>query len=192
METEDTIYKFILDITSFKIKPDIKRIEEIVFLAEDTGFTIKQCIIVSPWLLNFAGENRNNKKCNENAVYSAIRTGASMLSPKSADCLISLLDLNQNIEVVQVTTKMIRRIFEAFPQYESDQYKDIANEIYWNARLLLKKDIKEISLTEEVIVKLSIEALDLMKSSKYEDILNRLNNSKLETIKRILKRKKKD
>ncbi|MCK4786601.1 MAG: hypothetical protein KAV87_22770, partial [Desulfobacteraceae bacterium] len=95
---------------------DIPLLREMIFIAEDANFTIEESKQLSPWLLNFAERHRDSSDPqNEPTVWSAIRTGASMLRPHAADCLRPLLEPGHSIETSLVTVKMLGRIFEAQP-----------------------------------------------------------------------------
>jgi hypothetical protein len=54
-----------------------------IIAAENTQFSVEQSEFLYPWLLNYAKKNRNsNCPHTKDAVLSAIRTEASMLTPQ--------------------------------------------------------------------------------------------------------------
>jgi hypothetical protein len=124
---DEKFYQQILDIISSENKYNVSR--EVIFQIEDTGFTVEQSAIVSPWLLDFALENRDDPDTISSA-YSAIRTGASMLLPESVECLLPLLKDDGDFSVSMVTVKMIGRIFEAFPPSKIGQYEHMSEEVF--------------------------------------------------------------
>jgi len=161
---------FVLEITD----PDtiIERLQKMVLIAEDTDFTVEQSKILSPWLLNFAEKYKStsDSQCKI-AVYSAIRTGASMLYPKDIDVLIPLLKSEH-----LVTIKMIGRIFEAQPPKEIDQYENIAEIIYDIAEPLIK-EVDSSSYRAAVTV-LSSTALASIGSSREKQLITKIIEEK--------------
>jgi len=150
---------------------DIPRLRKMILIAEDTGFTVDQSKQLAPWLLSFAERHRDSSDPqDEAAVWSAIRTGASMLRPHAADRLRPLLEPGHSIETSLVTVKMLGRVFEAQPPAEVDEHQDMANEVY---------QIAESSLNPHVITasqiaakaQLAIYALAAMASSKTEPVV---------------------
>jgi hypothetical protein len=165
---------FISEIISPNTKID--RIYEMIFIAEDTGFSIEQSNILSLWLLNFAKKYRNgvnsNHDQNERAVWSAIRTGASMLTLDRLNDLIPLLEADYPVSTTLVTIKMIGRIFEAQPAKEIDQYEEMAKNIYNIVESIIDK--KEVSYHREAVAGLSVDALAGMGSSSIKQIIEKI------------------
>ena len=171
--TNKTVYKFILDIMNPEIKSDIVRVREVIFLAEDTSFSREQSKVISEWLLGFALKNRNNPD-NIDAVYSAIRTGASMLFPESVKCLLPLLEDDGVFNVSRVTVKMIGRIFEAQPPSEIGQYEYMAKRVFNIVDSIL--DGSELSSGDGAMAELGITSLAAMGSETVFQILKKLKN----------------
>ena len=109
-----------------KLEEDMIEFRTIVFLIEETDFLIDQNKKLSHRLLAFAEKYRDIEKADTGTIYSAIRTGASMLKPEKTDILISLLTAGHKIETSLVTIKMIGRIFEAQPPKDVNQYEKLA------------------------------------------------------------------
>lgn len=148
-----------------------------IFIAEDNDFSIEQSKILSPWLLNFAKKYRdgvdNNHDKNRYAIWSAIRTGASMLTPDKVNNLISLLEIDHPIPTTLVSVKMVGRIFKAQPSKEIDQYKIMSKEIY-NIAIKTLADKKSISYDREAIAGLSVFTLAAMGSSSIKKIIAKI------------------
>lgn len=170
-----TTDQLVSDLMKLDFKPEmsyIAYIRKMIFLAEDTNFSVEQSKILAPWLLNFAKTYRDSDDVEvDGAVLSAIRTGASMLSPNSVDCLFPLLEPNHFIDTVLVTVKMIGRIFEAQPPTKINEYENIAKKIYDIAEPLLNKDTPT---QEGALIQLSIYALGAMGSSSILQILKKI------------------
>lgn len=154
-----------------KAESDMPHLREVILFAEDTDFTVAQSEQLAPRLLSFAKKYRDsNNPQDEAAVWSAIRTGASMLRPNAADCLRPLLEPGHSIETSLVTVKMLGRIFEAQPPAEVDKYKDLANEVYHIAESLLNRYVITASQSA-AMAHLAIYALAAMASSKTQQIV---------------------
>lgn len=172
-----TIYELLLDIMNPEIESDTTHIREVIFLAEDTGFSIEQSKVVSPWLLNYALENRDSSEFDDiDAVYSAIRTGASMLYPNEVECLFPLLETGHEIDIVKVTVKMIGRIFESHPPSKIGEYEHVADKIYNVIESILKYSISELPIRQAAIAQLCAIALVAMGSKKIYPILEKIKN----------------
>lgn len=171
---------FILEI----INPDTKkdRLLGMILMAEDMEFTVEQSKILSPWLLNFAKEYRDIDSKNSRykcVVWSAIRTGASMLTPDYVgfiDNLIPLLEQNHRIPTMLVVIKMVGRIFEAQPPKEIDKYEKMAKEIYNIIESIINKET--VNYHREAIIGLSINALAAMGSSSIKQIIKKIIKDK--------------
>lgn len=117
---------------------DWSRLRELILLAEDTGFTPQQCEQLAPRLLALAiGGRDSDEPEDEPVVWSAIRTGASMLRPHEAKHLVPLLEPNHPIETSVVALKMLGRIFEAQPPEKVDQYSEPARHVREISKSLL-------------------------------------------------------
>jgi hypothetical protein len=150
---------------------DMPHLREMILIAEDTDFTVEQSRQLSPWFLSFAQKYRNsNDPQDEAAIWSAIRTGASMLRPHDANCLRPLLDPGHSVETGLVTVKMLGRIFEAQPPAKVDEYQDLADEVYQIAESLLNR-YAITSSQSAAMAHLAIYALAAMASSKAPQIV---------------------
>lgn len=175
-KVKETYYQYMLDIMHPESDSDIFAIRNMIMEAEDLAFSVEQSKIVSPWLLNFAAENRNDSD-NEDAIYSAIRTGASMLYPNEVELLFPLLESGYDVSTVRVTVKMIGRIFEAQPPSKVGEYEYISKKIYDIAMLILNDSSAELSSCgEAATVQLGILALISMGSTRSELVLSEVKN----------------
>ena len=103
-------------------------------------------------------------------VFSAIRTGASMLRPNDARRLLVLLEPGHSIDTSLVTLKMLGRIFEAQPPGRLDQYADLAGEVRKIADSLLNR--YAISSSQSAaMAQLAIYALAAMASNETLDVV---------------------
>ena len=116
------------------------RLRELIITAEDFDFTPDQSAQVAPRLLDLAVRYRDsNDQQDAPVVWSAIRTGASMLRPNEAGHLLALLEPGHPIETSLVALKMLGRIFEAQPPEKPDQHSDLAGEVRAIAEALLNR-----------------------------------------------------
>ncbi|GEM_PF-1380565 len=158
-------------ILGAEAEADMPRLREMILAAENTGFTIAQSEKLSPWLLSFATKYRDkNNPQDKAAIWSAIRTGASMLTPSYADRLLPLLEPGHSIETSLVTVKMIGRIFEAQPPAEVDKYPVLADEVLRIAEALLNRYAITVSQSA-AMAQLAVYALVAMASSKTQQIV---------------------
>jgi len=158
-------------ILGAEAEADMPRLREMILAVENTGFTIAQSEKLSPWLLSFATKYRDkNNPQDKAAIWSAIRTGASMLTPSYADRLLPLLEPGHSIETSLVTVKMIGRIFEAQPPAEVDKYPVLANEVLRIAEALLNRYAITVSQSA-AMAQLVVYALVAMASSKTQQIV---------------------
>ena len=111
------------------------RLRQLILMAEDFSCTPNTSALLAPCLLDIAIKYRDSQDLQgSSVVYSAIRTGASMLQPgsqgwKSAENrLLILLQPGHPIDTVLVTLKMIGRIFEAQPPEELNQHTNLVSE----------------------------------------------------------------
>ena len=145
---------------------------EKILWAEDTGFTIEESKKVSPWLLNFVLDNRDDDNAwLRPVVWSAIRTGSSMLLPEDTCRLIPLLDPNHKIETSKITMKMIGNIFEAHPPTKLGQHVELSNIAYHISDELLKPYVI-VEVSSASMVHLAVYALAAMATSKILPIIN--------------------
>jgi hypothetical protein len=150
---------------------DMPRLREMILVAEDTRFSVAQSEQLSAWLLSFAQKHRHSEDPKDEApVWSALRTGASMLRPNNVNCLGPLLEPGHSIETSLVTLKMIGRIFEAQPPAELDGYQHIAKEVCLIAQSLLNPHVITASQSAAK-AQLAIYALVAMASSETASII---------------------
>lgn len=161
--TSDQLTSAILHLGA---ESDMPRLREMILLAENTGFTVDQSKRLAPWLLSFAERRRDSSDPqDEAAVWSAIRTGASMLTPHDVNNLRPLLEPGHSIETSLVTVKMLGRIFEAQPPAEIDEHRDLADEVCQIAESLLNRYAITVSQSA-AMAQLAIYALAAMASSE--------------------------
>ncbi len=150
---------------------DMPCLRRMILTAEDASFTVEQSKQLAPRLLSFAEKYRDsNNPQDESAVWSAIRTGASMLRPQDADRLRPLLEPGHPIETSLVTVKMIGRIFEAQPPAKLDQHQSLVNELFRIANLICNP-YAVTEIRSAAIAQLAIYALAAMASSKINPII---------------------
>lgn len=153
-------------ILEAQAEPDMPRLRKMILIAEDTSFTVEQSIQLAPWFLDFAERRRDSDDPqDETAVLSAIRTGASMLTPDAADSVRSLLQPGHSIETSLVALKMLGRIFEAQPPTDVDQHTALAGEVSQIAKDLLTRYAITVSQSA-AMAHLAIYALAAMASSE--------------------------
>lgn len=185
--TSTEIYSFLLDPKSRSNMPEIRKM---IFWAEDTGFSEYQSRQLSKWLLNFAEEYRDhNKKENEGVVWSAIRTGASMLYPNDINRLEKLLEPGHLVETQLVTIKMIGRIFEPRLPKELDKYSEIAIKITKIVEPLLTEEQLDESSEKAALVQLSVYALVAMANQESYEIINKIRSLDIKWFKKQTVRK---
>jgi len=144
---------------------DWPRLRELILVAEDTGFTHEQSAQLAPRLLGFAMQHReSNNPQDEPIVWSAIRTGASMLRPNEAHRLLPLLEPGHSIETSRVALKMLGRIFEAQPPDGVERYPALAKKVSEIAKSLLNRYVIA-SRQSAAMAQLAIYALAAMGSS---------------------------
>lgn len=115
-------------------------LREEILLAEDTEFTAEQGAWLAPRLLEFAERHRDSDDPQDKSVvFSAIRTGSSMLRPTDARLLLPLLESGHPIETSLVALKMLGRVFEAQPPAGVDQHEALAREVLGMVRSLLNR-----------------------------------------------------
>ncbi len=146
--------------------PDLR---PLILQAEDTRFTPAQSEKVSPRLIALA-EARCDSDNPQDApvVYSAIRTGASMLRPEESDRLLPLVAPGHAIETSLVTVKMIGRIFEAQPPTTIDAFQAVVSEVdrILQPDALLNRYALAASPKSAAIALLAIYALAAMASTR--------------------------
>lgn len=167
--TPDYIYTEIIRKNSESNMPKLRKM---ILIAENMGFTVEQSKKLSSCLLNFAKKYRNSQDAqDESVVYSAIRTGASMLRPNDIHKLYDLLKPGYSIETVLVTVKMIGRIYEVQPPKSLNSCNnDVANKIYDIAYTLLNKYVL-ISSQSTALAQLSIFALAAMGDTRLQEVV---------------------
>lgn len=145
-------------------------LRELIFLAEDTGFTPQQSKKLAPRLLGLAMQYRDSRDPQDKpAVWSAIRTGASVLRPNEIGRLRPLLEPGHPVETSLVAVKMLGRIFEAQPPAGVDQYPELAAEVRQIAESLLNR-YAIASSQSAALAQLAIYALAAMASSATVEI----------------------
>ena len=150
---------------------DMPRLREMIVIAEDVSFTVAESKQLAPWFLDFAQKHRDsNDPQDVAAVWSAIRTGASMLRTDLADRLLPLLKPGHSIETSLVTVKMVGRIFEAQPPAQIDKHPVLAEEVLQIAKSQLNGYSITISKSA-AMAQLAIYALAAMASSKIYGII---------------------
>ncbi len=168
---------------------DWAELTELILLAEDTDFTSAQSRRLSPRLLELAIQHRDSSDPrDEAAVWSAIRTGASMLLPHAVDCLRPLLEPGNSIETSLVTVKMLGRIFEAQPPTDVDQYSGLADKVRQIAESLLNRYAITVSQSA-AMAHLAIYALAAMASSETLRIVEKVRGLKTAWFARRMTRK---
>jgi len=146
-------------------------LRELVLRAEDTAFTLEQSADLGPCLLDLARRHReSDDPQDEPMVWSAIRTGASMLRPGRASLLLPLLKPGHPIETSLVALKMLGRIFEAQPPDAVDAFVDLAEEVRGIANSLLDKYTVALS-RPATMAQLAIYALAAMASSETLEVV---------------------
>jgi len=113
-------------IMSAELKDNLIELGNTIFLLEDTSFSAEQNKTLSSWLLTFAKKHRDIEGADSRVIFSAIRTGSSMLRAEQTETLIPLLSSGHKIETSLVTVKMIGRIFEAQPPKDINQHEKLA------------------------------------------------------------------
>lgn len=161
--TADDLTGEILSIESETLP---RRLREIILLAEDIEFTLEQSAQLAPRLLELAEQHRDSNDPQDKAVvWSAIRTGASMLRPSEAERLLPLLEPGHPIETSLVTLKMLGRVFEVQPPDNIDQHEALANEARKIAESLLNPYAIANSQSA-AMAQLAVYALAAMGSSQ--------------------------
>lgn len=161
-------------ILDTQAESDMPNLRDMIFIAEDTSFSVEESEKLAPWLLAFAEKHRNSSDPqDESPVWSAIRTGASMLRPDVANCLCPLLEPGHSIETSMVAVKMLGRIFEAQPPAAVDEHQALANEILPMANSLLNR-YAIASSQNAAMAQLAIYALAAMASSKIDDVVEKV------------------
>lgn len=166
--TSDHLADELLELNAEDNRP---RLREMILAAEDCDFTTAQSEHLAPRLLHLASQFRDsNDPQDAPAVFSAIRTGASMLRPIEAARLLALLEPGKSIDTSLVTLKMIGRIFEAQPPQELDQHTDLADEVRGIAELLLNR-YAIVSSQSAAMAQLAVYALAAMASNQTLDMV---------------------
>jgi len=140
------------------------RLRELIQLAEDMDFSREQSRKLAPRLLEHAMRYRDSTDPQDKpVVWSAIRTGASMLRPNEAGRLRALLEPGHPVETSLVTVKMLGRIFEAQPPSDLNQYPELAHEVRQIADSLLNRYAIAVS-QGAAMAQLAVYALAAMGS----------------------------
>lgn len=162
-----------------------------ILLAEDTGFSLEESKKLSPWLLNFALTNRDQDEHETKfvgpAVWSAIRTGASMLSSDKADRLASLLEPSSFIDTRLVALKMIGRIFEVQSPTKSFRRNRLSRKIEQIAYLMLNPKVLILKGASPIAIeaifalaamgsKQTIKIIEEIPGKNFSWLRNRLDN----------------
>ncbi|MCH7491008.1 MAG: hypothetical protein IID05_09965, partial [Gemmatimonadetes bacterium] len=160
------------EILKSDTETDLLRLRELVLLAEDTDFSLEQSSLLAPRLLELATQYRaSNDSQDAPIVWSAIRTGASMLHPHEANRLLPLLEPGHPIETSLVALKMLGRIFEAQPPERPDQHKDLAGKVRRIAESLLNR-YAITSSQSAAMAQLAVYALAAMASNETLNIVH--------------------
>ncbi len=118
------------ELLRLDVENDWPRLRELLVTAEDFDFAPEKSAQLAPRFLGLAVQYRDsNDPQDALGVFSAIRTGASMLRPNEASRLLPLLEPGHPIETSLVSLKMLGRIFEAQPPERPDQYTELAGEV---------------------------------------------------------------
>ena len=140
------------------------QLRELIPLAEDMDFSPEQSRKLAPRLLEYATTYRDSTDPQDKpVVWSAIRTGASMLRPDEAGRLRPLLEPGHPVETSLVTVKMLGRIFEAQPPSDLNQYPELAHEVRQIADSLLNRYAIAVS-QGAAMAQLAVYALAAMGS----------------------------
>jgi len=139
-------------------------LRECTLAAELCDFAPNVAERLAPRLIEIALRFRDSNDARDRpVVFSAIRTGGSMLRPNEAHRLRPLLDHGHRIETCLVAVKMIGRIFEAQPPGGVDQHPDLADALGWIARSLLNPYVIAGSQSA-ALAQLTVHALAAMAS----------------------------
>ncbi len=143
-----------------------EQLKAAVFEAEFTQFSATQDASVGVRLIELALEWRDLDDLDmEPVVWSAIRTGASMIPLEKVDLLTPLLEPGHNIETTLVTLKMVYRIFEAEPPTAPDAYPALADNVLEIANAFLN-NYAVVNDRDAAAAQLSVVALATMWSSQ--------------------------
>ena len=154
---------------------DWTQLQELIQTAECTDFTPEQSKKLAPRLLQLAIQHRDETGHKPVAIWSAIRTGASMLYPSQAHQLEPLFAPGSHVDTTMTSVKMLGRIFEAQPPKKKDQYQDLSDDMRYIANCLLN----EYSIASSqcaALAQLSIYALAAMASSQTIDVVTTVKN----------------
>jgi hypothetical protein len=153
------------ELLRLDVEKDWPRLRELILTAEDFDFTLEESALLAPRLLDLAIQYRDsNDQQDAPAVFSAIRTGASMLRPNEASRLLALLEPGHPIETSLVALKMLGRVFEAQPPERLDQRTDLAGEVRGIAESLLNR-YAIASSQSAAMAQLAVHALAAMASN---------------------------
>ncbi len=145
---------------------DMPRLRELILTIDDTSFSPQKRTQLDSWLLKFAIQFRDSKDTGDVAVvWSAIRTGASMIGLDAADHLLTLMELGHHIETSLVAVKMLGRIFEVRPPTDVDQHSNLADGVLELVTPLLKPCVIKLNDCPPM-VSLAIYALAAMACSE--------------------------
>jgi len=169
MRTSDDLTE---ELLALDIEKDGLPLRELVLLAEDFSFTSEQSERLAPRLLEIAIRYRDSNDPQDTPfVFSAIRTGASMLRPYETNRLLPLLESGHSIDTILVVLKMLRRIFEVQPPEGLDQYAELTSKVRGIVDSLLSPYSLIVSGRNAALAELSILALAAMGSSDTLDIM---------------------
>ncbi|MFP4500686.1 MAG: hypothetical protein ACLFTT_06770 [Candidatus Hydrogenedentota bacterium] len=171
------------------IEHNTPRVRELIILAEDHAFSPEESRELAPWLLRYAERYRESDDPQDaGVVWSAIRTGASMLTPAEANQLRGLLEPGYPIETSLVAVKMLGRIFEAQPPAAVDEHPMLAGKVQEMADALLNRHVIPQSECAAKAV-LAVYALAAMASSTIEPTVQRVKELRIDWFTRRTRRK---
>lgn len=138
-------------------------------MIEDVQFSQCQSDCISKLLIDFAIEERDNDNSSYGSaiVYSAIRTGASMLHRDQAHLLIPLLNKDCVVDTTLVTLKMIGRIFEAQPPYGYNYRDNMSKKIIES----IEGCMYRLSIRDAAHIQLAIFALAAIGSDETLEVV---------------------
>lgn len=177
------------EILGCNIDTDIVQLRQMLLEAEDRDFSDDFNLRLAPWLLDFVKKLRDSQNPEDRvAVLSALRTGASLLSPEKIDDLLPFLEPGFAIETSRVAIKMVGRIFEAYPPQVRDAHPRMAIELHKILGTLLNPHVLEIPAVAAK-AQLAIYALAAMASSHVLRAIDDVNSLKLSWFSQRTKRK---
>jgi hypothetical protein len=159
------------ELLRLDVEKDWPRLRELILTAEDFDFTPDKSALLAPRLLDLAVQYRDSNDSEDRlVVWSATRTGASMLRPNEASWLLPLLEPGHPIETSLVALKMLGRIFEAQPPERLDQHTDLGGKVRGIAESLLNR-YAIASIQSAAMAQLAVCTLAAMASNETLNIV---------------------